>query len=221
MFSFSGNRYSVLKETQTKRDVEEKQKHEEKINSTKERNNETAPNTLTVSDADVPMKRTANISDSDGWQTDSGGQEDDESESVATTNSSCSTPTPRSSPKRLPSFLPRNVNKVKRRMIKLLPDSIPKIGEDVVTEVLVVYSTATVVWQDGTIESGIPSTQLYPIHHLDEHEFFPGDFVLSGNHESSDNSALRDYGVIQKVDHQGRTAFVKWFRTYTCDEEPR
>lgn len=92
-------------------------------------------------------------------------------------------------------------------------------GELVVTEALIVYSTATVVWQDGSIETGIPSVQLYPIHHLDDHEFFPGDFVLAGN-EGNDISH-RDYGVIQKVDHQGRTALVKWFRTYTNLDEPR
>lgn len=48
-------------------------------------------------------------------------------------------------------------------------DFIPKEGEELTVEVLLVYSTATVVWQDGTIESDIPSTELYPIHHLDNH----------------------------------------------------
>lgn len=80
-----------------------------------------------------------------------------------------------------------------------------------------VYSNATVVWQDGTIETGIPSTELCPIHHLDDHEFFPGDFVLAGD----ENTSYRDYGVIQRVDHLGRTAQVKWFSTYTCADEPR
>lgn len=36
----------------------------------------------------------------------------------------------------------------------------------VVTEALVVYSSATVVWQDGTIETDISSVDLCPIHHL-------------------------------------------------------
>lgn len=74
------------------------------------------------------------------------------------------------------------------------------VSKEVVTETRVVYSTATIVWQDGTIESEISSRQLYPIHHLDEHEFFPGDFVLSG-----ENMSYRHYGVIQRVDHVGRT----------------
>lgn len=50
-----------------------------------------------------------------------------------------------------------------------IPEKPPSIDDEVVTEALVVYSTATVVWQDGTIEENIPSTQLYPIHHLDDH----------------------------------------------------
>lgn len=92
-----------------------------------------------------------------------------------------------------------------------------KCGEEVVTETRVVYSRATVVWQDGTIEEDISSRQLFPIHHLDEHEFFPGDFVLSVGDESG---SFRDYGVIQRVDHAGRTAVVKWFKTYTSISEP-
>ena len=34
------------------------------------------------------------------------------------------------------------------------------------------------MFQDGVIERNIPSVELYPIHHLDELEFFPGDFVI-------------------------------------------
>lgn len=97
-------------------------------------------------------------------------------------------------------------------------DKVPGPGDEVITEALVVYSTATVVWQDGQIESGIPSTQLYPIHHLDDHEFFPGDFVLAGT--TDEDASHREYGAIQRVDHQGRTAAVRWFRTYTCADEP-
>ncbi|XP_075147888.1 (E3-independent) E2 ubiquitin-conjugating enzyme UBE2O [Haematobia irritans] len=95
----------------------------------------------------------------------------------------------------------------------------PKEGEDLATEALLIYSTATVVWQDGTIECDIPSTELYPIHHIDNHEFFPGDFVISGIEESDVN--YRDYGVIQTVDHEGRIARVKWFTTYTSADEPK
>jgi hypothetical protein len=51
-------------------------------------------------------------------------------------------------------------------------------------------------------------------------EFFPGDFVLAAN-DAQANSSFRDYGVIQNVDHLGRTALVKWFSTYTSMEEPK
>lgn len=76
------------------------------------------------------------------------------------------------------------------------------------------------VWQDGSIESDIPSIDLCPIHHLDDHEFFPADFVLAANDSENLNPSYRDYGVIQKVDHQGRIARVKWFSTYTNIEDP-
>lgn len=75
-----------------------------------------------------------------------------------------------------------------------------------------------ILFQDGSVERGIPSTQLYPIHHLDDQEFFPGDFVIENKDE---NSCMRVYGVIQSVDHAGRTSKVKWFKTYTSNEEPQ
>lgn len=34
-------------------------------------------------------------------------------------------------------------------------------------------------FKDGTVEKDIPSMELFPVHHLDDLEFFPGDFVLS------------------------------------------
>lgn len=103
----------------------------------------------------------------------------------------------------------------------MVPEKVPKVDDEVVAETLVIYSLATVVWQDGTIEYNIPSTELYPIHHLDDHEFFPGDYVLAGsNNDKKNNLSYREYGVIQNVDHQGRTALVKWFSTYTCNAEP-
>ncbi|XP_022209754.2 (E3-independent) E2 ubiquitin-conjugating enzyme isoform X2 [Drosophila obscura] len=88
----------------------------------------------------------------------------------------------------------------------------PRDGDDIVVETLVVRSTATVVWQDGTVEENIQSTHLYPIHHLDNHEFFPGDFVSKAN---ENNLSQTEYGVIQSVDHDERIAKVKWFNIYT------
>ncbi|KAG4067201.1 hypothetical protein HA402_000192 [Bradysia odoriphaga] len=151
--------------------------------------------------------------DEDGW-TDQD-EDDDSCSDVTTASSRGSTPTPRSSPKRSP-LLSKKDKKLKKRSNNKSNSNPPKVGDDIVTEAIVVYSQATVVWQDGTIESGISSRHLYPIHHLDEHEFFPGDFVLSGS--ESNDLAYRNYGVIQSVDHNGRTAMVKWFRTYTMSD---
>lgn len=125
--------------------------------------------------------------DEDGW-TDQ--DEDDDSCSDVTASSRGSTPTPRSSPKRSP-LLSKKVRicfcftpsvdhannfrlyvqdkKLKKRSNNKTNSNPPKVGDDIVTEAIVVYSQATVVWQDGTIESGISSRHLYPIHHLDEH----------------------------------------------------
>ncbi|CAB0012759.1 unnamed protein product [Nesidiocoris tenuis] len=70
---------------------------------------------------------------------------------------------------------------------------------------------------DGSVQEGIPSTELYPIHHLDDQEFFPGDFVI----ENNEDACMRVYGVVQSVDHAGRTAAVKWFKTYASQDCPR
>ncbi len=86
-----------------------------------------------------------------------------------------------------------------------------KPGERIAVEVLRTRSEADVIWQDGTVERGIPSTELFPIHHLDDQEFFCGDFVVRSDSEADPHS----YGVVQAADHLGRTCRVKWFRTYT------
>jgi len=115
----------------------------------------------------------------------------------------------------------RRQNKKKSRPNKKVSlhrkESDPKDGDEIVVETLVVYSSLTVVWQDGTVETGIPSTELYPIHHLDNHEFFPGDFVSKANDYSPSQS---DYGVIQSVDHDERIAKVKWFNIYGNLDNP-
>lgn len=158
--------------------------------------------------------------DSDEWQTDDDNDENGSMSDSNTTVSTCSSSaTPKSSPRKSP-LLANKIQKLKKRHSPSNGiDKPPTEGTEVVTETLVVYSMATIVWQDGTIETDIPSIELQPIHHLDDHEFFPGDFVLAGDGQS--NTSYRDYGVIQKVHHLGRTAKVKWFSTYTCNEEPR
>ncbi|EDW84363.1 uncharacterized protein Dwil_GK14098 [Drosophila willistoni] len=117
----------------------------------------------------------------------------------------------------------RNAKKKMRSVKKLLTAPFvkkakdPKDGDELIVETLVVFSSVTVVWQDGTVETGIHSTQLYPIHHLDNHEFFPGDFVSNAN---VNGTGQTDYGVIQSVHHDERTAKVKWFNIYSNMDNP-
>ena len=92
-----------------------------------------------------------------------------------------------------------------------------KPGDQVVVETLCTRSEAEVVWQDGSVEKGIPSKELFPIHHLDDQEFFCGDYVVRGGGDFRPH----EYGVVQEVDHAGRTAKVKWFETYTTRTDPK
>ena len=91
------------------------------------------------------------------------------------------------------------------------------VGDKVVMETLSTRSEVEVVWQDGSVEDGVSSSELIPVQHLDDHEFFPGDFVT----ESKDGFQPHSYGVVQDVDHSGRCCKVKWFRTYTEGSNPQ
>ncbi|KAF5306922.1 hypothetical protein FQA39_LY00152 [Lamprigera yunnana] len=91
-----------------------------------------------------------------------------------------------------------------RRFPPKLCDLIP--GLLVAVEVLCMDSKVTVVWQDGTEEKDIPTTQLYYSISLDDHEFFPGEWVVQ------DEKNETHYGAIQFVNHLERTATVKWFK---------
>lgn len=48
----------------------------------------------------------------------------------------------------------------------------------VAVEVVTTMTSADVMWQDGTVETNIRSNELFPVHHLDNNEFCPGDFVV-------------------------------------------
>lgn len=81
-------------------------------------------------------------------------------------------------------------------------------------QVLCTVSKATIVWQDGSEEKDIPTTQLYFSMSLDDHEFFPGEWVIDGDKEDSDR-----YGAIQHVNYLERTATVKWFKRDLNEEQ--
>ncbi|XP_026317784.1 (E3-independent) E2 ubiquitin-conjugating enzyme UBE2O [Hyposmocoma kahamanoa] len=167
------------------------------------------------------LETALNDDDSDNWEnTSSDGSDTD---SGATWSSRCSSAASQRG-KRSPQLAVRLLRgkRLKRAVRRAPPAPPPRLGDRVVVETLHTTSRANVVWQDGTIEMDIPSTQLYPIHHLDGQECFPGDFVVSGAANLEDNQQLkhREYGVVQRVDHHGRTAIVHWYRTYTSADEP-
>ncbi|NXP39051.1 UBE2O enzyme, partial [Leiothrix lutea] len=85
-----------------------------------------------------------------------------------------------------------------------------KPGDRVAVEVVTTMTSADVMWQDGTVETNIRSNELIPVHHLDNNEFCPGDFVVDKRAQSSQDPGL--YGVVQSGDHIGRTCVVKWFK---------
>ncbi|KAF5302090.1 hypothetical protein FQR65_LT08640 [Abscondita terminalis] len=88
-------------------------------------------------------------------------------------------------------------------------------GHTVAVEVLCMDSKVTVVWQDGTEEKDIPTTQLYYSISLDDHEFFPGEWVIQ--EEKND----KQYGAIQYVNHLERVATVKWFTYSKGNDKPQ
>ncbi|KAL8163171.1 UNVERIFIED_CONTAM: E2/E3 hybrid ubiquitin-protein ligase ube2o, partial [Gekko kuhli] len=85
-----------------------------------------------------------------------------------------------------------------------------KPGDRVAVEVVTTMTSADVMWQDGTVEKNIRSNELFPVHHLDNNEFCPGDFVVDKRAQSSLDPGM--YGVVQSGDHVGRTCVVKWFK---------
>ncbi|XP_076459495.1 (E3-independent) E2 ubiquitin-conjugating enzyme UBE2O-like [Babylonia areolata] len=96
------------------------------------------------------------------------------------------------------------------RRTRPVAEIIVKPGSRVATEVCYTYSLATVIWQDGRVEKNIPSVELYPMHHLDELEYFPGTYIT----HSSAPSTNTEYGVITSCNRIERTCQVKWFQPY-------
>lgn len=70
---------------------------------------------------------------------------------------------------------------------------------------------ATIIWQDGSEEVDIPTTELYYSVSLDDHELFPGEWVVSSLPEID-----LKYGVIQKVKFLERTAEVDIYILFLC-----
>ncbi|KAJ8934016.1 hypothetical protein NQ314_013652 [Rhamnusium bicolor] len=146
----------------------------------------------------VPKIRSSSLlypcieSEEDEWWTEEG-EESDDNGSSSSHNTSASVSRKRHYPPK-----PR----------ELVP------GHTLPVEVICVESKITIVWQDGTEEKDVPSTQLYYSISLDDHEFFPGEWVISDTLKSEGEK----YGVVQNVNYLERTASVKWF-TYSENEK--
>ncbi|KAF7381610.1 hypothetical protein HZH66_014004 [Vespula vulgaris] len=198
--------------------VEDKKKGKEKENVSEESIEDSAQNNInnlqniTSGNTLIPPPQVQNTESSDDWDTEDTGSQSD----TGSISSGCSSMSSMGKKKKGPALMTKVLKKKKLCKAKKKVPPVPLIpGTKIVVETLSTNTKANVVWQDGSVEFGIPSTQLYPIHHLDDKEFFPGDFVLDQKEES------RMYGVVQSVDHQGRTAKIKWFRTYTCSQTPQ
>ncbi len=77
-----------------------------------------------------------------------------------------------------------------------------------------------IVWQDGTKSTMIPSTELYPVQHLNDTDFTPDDFVspkIMEEYDENDPEQARKMqdeksriGVVQSVNAEERTCKVRW-----------
>ncbi|KAK2112114.1 E2/E3 hybrid ubiquitin-protein ligase ube2o [Saguinus oedipus] len=156
---------------------------------------------------------------------------DDTDDTSSVTSSASSTTSSQSGSgtsrkKSIPLSIKNLKRKHKRKKNKITRDFKP--GDRVAVEVVTTMTSADVMWQDGSVECNIRSNDLFPVHHLDNNEFCPGDFVVDKRGSASSGRAASGvvanegpvqscpdpavYGVVQSGDHIGRTCMVKWFK---------
>ncbi|XBI08755.1 hypothetical protein VPH35_136441 [Triticum aestivum] len=83
-------------------------------------------------------------------------------------------------------------------------------------------TTDDVLWQDGTVQHGAPSTSVVPFEIMNEHEFFPGQYVVD-NHiatTTNDDTAQR-LGIVRSLNCKDQTVHVSWFKAASGVEEAR
>ncbi|ESO05699.1 hypothetical protein HELRODRAFT_191359 [Helobdella robusta] len=119
--------------------------------------------------------------------------------------------------RRKPSSSTRNQKKKKVFLKKTKPKKFYEqtkkfeTGDKIPVEIVSTFTVVDIMWQDGQLETNIHSTSLYPIHHLDELEFFPGDFVVHS--QTNDWDSSKTYGVVQKMNFSARTCDIRWFNS--------
>ena len=81
--------------------------------------------------------------------------------------------------------------------------------------VLCSHTVCDVRWQDGRLTKNIPGKELIALKHCDDSDFWPNDFVVMRQEvglqsDQGEATSARKSGVIQTVNHEARTAVVKW-----------
>ncbi|KAM4012335.1 (E3-independent) E2 ubiquitin-conjugating enzyme UBE2O-like [Anomaloglossus baeobatrachus] len=141
---------------------------------------------------------------------DEAAEDTDDTSSVTSSASSTASSKSGSGPGRKKS-IPLSIRNLKRKHKKKKKSKVYrefKTGDRVAVEIITTVSTADVMWQDGSVETSIRSNELIPIHHMDNNEFCPGDFVVDKRGHTLQDPCI--YGVVQSGDHTGRTCVVKW-----------
>ncbi|XP_055510286.1 (E3-independent) E2 ubiquitin-conjugating enzyme UBE2O [Leucoraja erinacea] len=141
---------------------------------------------------------------------DEGADDTDETSSIS--SSASSTASSQSGGQGRKKSIPLSIKNLKKKHKKKKnkPSREFKPGDRIAVEILKTSTSVDVMWQDGTVEKSLRSNDLLPVHHVDNNEFCPGDFVL--DKRAQDSQEVGVYGVVQSVDHIGRTCSVKWFR---------
>ena len=102
----------------------------------------------------------------------------------------------------------------KLAMSRIKPNHFIAVG------ILLTRCIVDVNWQDGTVSYNIPSTKLIPqMYNIDEHEFFPGDFVVQKFDSLNPNpeKTMHNFGTVISANSKDRIARVQWF-DYVCGE---
>ncbi|XP_043571136.1 (E3-independent) E2 ubiquitin-conjugating enzyme UBE2O isoform X2 [Chiloscyllium plagiosum] len=141
---------------------------------------------------------------------DEGAEDTDETSSIS--SSASSTASSQSGGHGRKKSIPLSIKNLKKKHKKKKnkPSREFKPGDRIAVEILKTSTSVDVMWQDGTVEKNIRSNDLLPVHHVDNNEFCPGDFVLDKRAQGPQDVGV--YGVVQSVDHIGRTCSVKWFK---------
>jgi ubiquitin-conjugating enzyme E2 O len=77
-------------------------------------------------------------------------------------------------------------------------------------------TTVDVLWQDGTLQRGVPSSSVVPFVTLNEHEFFPGQYVVDNAPAAAGDGRL---GIVRSLNCKDKTVRVSWFKAAGCLQE--